>query len=495
MCPPPPARPKTFLNQIFSEEISHPGYYQSENKDDEGGDEPTSGGGKTNTGTLASDVSAPPGTPSMASSRSTAGLKGRRPGKRIAASPQQSARMLRAAERATPDGAGFNFFEHEGSPLARLRRADAAWKGGPSGALRVRAAEIEVGKAAAAAAAGAGAGAGTGTGAGGGVAALEQSFAALAQRTGTLEGRHKQVQAKVALLDNAFGSKASDWAQTVKHILIEREAASAAGGGGGKAGVRAGPKGGSKKTAAGGVSLQPVPSGSGNSNVRAGGGGGGGGIGSRGGNGAPHQPRDSGPGGPAETPVTTASGAGAGNGNGYEVAAGRPNTTHASGRATSTSTPKASSQGADASCTTPEVVQASHAPQGCATLVSGRCPACNEMEERCTRLEARVLESERALALLQSKASSATVAAAAAEADAAKALETVVLAAKTESNKREADALDGRQRGFGGNWAPRASVEKLASDLKQLSENTKDSEDALALVDHGLRGVRDEVCT
>lgn len=322
--------------------------------------------------------------------------------------------------------------------------------------------------------------------AGGGVAALEQSLASLAQRTGTLEGRHKQVQAKVALLDNAFGSKASDWAQTVKYILAEREASA---GGGGKACVRAGTKGG-KKTAAGVVApQQPVPSGSGSNNIRGGGGGGGGG---RGGFGAIHHPRESGPGGLTETSLT-GSGAGGGNESGHVVAGGA-STTHTSGQATSTSVPKPFPQGADASCTTPEVVQASHASQGCATLVSGRCSACMETEERCTGLEARVLESERALALFQSKVKAATVAAAAAEIDATKALKTAVVAAKTES-KREADTVDGRQRGFGGNWASKASVEKLASDLKQLSEKTKDGEDALALVDHGLRGVRDEVCT
>lgn len=60
--------------------------------------------------------------------------------------------MLRPADWPTPDNPGLEVYGHEGSPLARLRMADAAWKGGKSGALRVRAAEIEVGKAAAAAA-------------------------------------------------------------------------------------------------------------------------------------------------------------------------------------------------------------------------------------------------------------------------------------------------------------------------------------------------------
>ncbi|CAM9692254.1 unnamed protein product, partial [Discosporangium mesarthrocarpum] len=44
----------------------------------------------------------------------------------------------------------------------------------------------------------------------------------LSQRTGTMEGRHKIVQSKVAQLDNALGLKAADWGQTLSGILMER---------------------------------------------------------------------------------------------------------------------------------------------------------------------------------------------------------------------------------------------------------------------------------
>ncbi|CAM9450931.1 unnamed protein product [Choristocarpus tenellus] len=44
----------------------------------------------------------------------------------------------------------------------------------------------------------------------------------LSQRTGTMEGRHKIVQSKVAQLDNALGLKAQDWGQALSSILAER---------------------------------------------------------------------------------------------------------------------------------------------------------------------------------------------------------------------------------------------------------------------------------
>ena len=326
---------------------------------------------------------------------------------------------------------------------------------------------------------GVGSGVGLGRGGGGGNAAAAEpmlALNALAQRTGTLEGRHKQVQAKVALLDNAFGPKASDWAQTIKAFLQEREAISRGGGG---------------RAAAAGV--RPT-----------GGGGGGGGSGLSGsGNGSKGGKKMLGVDAPVFSPQSariSSRGAGAG------AAAGAPVVAAGASRIESAPEVVGTAQGDDAAVAGAAGAAAAAGP-GAGKAEGGveiGCAACAQTQERCSRLEKRVAESERALSLLQSRtaaaATAATAAATTAAADAVRAWEVEESSRRDVAAEKAASAdLLGRQQkaaaaaGGGGNWASKASLEKLAGELRLLSERAKDGEDTLALVDHGLKGVRDEV--
>eukprot|EP00903_Cladosiphon_okamuranus_P010438 g9874.t1 len=326
---------------------------------------------------------------------------------------------------------------------------------------------------------GVGGGIGLGRGSGGGNAAATEpmlALNALAQRTGTLEGRHKQVQAKVALLDNAFGPKASDWAQTIKAFLQEREATAGGGArvaatairpaGGGVSGSGSGSKGGKKTLGIDAPVFSPQTAR--NSSKAYGKGNLHGGVGA---------------------------GAGAAAGSSVVAAAGAR-------RVESVTEVVRAAQGDDVA-----IAGAAEAATAGARDGGGDngCAACAQTRERCDRLEKRVAESETALSLLQRRtaaaATAATVAATTAAADAVKAWEV------EESSRRDAAAekavssdLLGRQQkaaaaaaGGGGNWASKASLEKLAGELRQLSEKAKDGEDTLALVDHGLKGVREEM--
>ncbi len=315
---------------------------------------------------------------------------------------------------------------------------------------------------------GAGGGVGMGRAGGGGGAAVSDpllALSALAQRTGTLEGRHKQVQAKVALLDNAFGPKASDWAQTIKAFLQEREAA-AGGAGRGAAAARSAGGGSAGKGAKRTLTV--------------------------------------------DAPVFCPQSAISGSSKGSSKASAPGGVGEASGPVVVVASTKRVES-------TPEVVRPARdaAVAGENSAAAGRtagggegenpsgCAACAETRERCSRLEKRVAEAEGALSLVQSKLAAA---AAAAAADAIKAWEA------EESDRRDAAAaaaaadkaasLDaGRQQkaaasattGGGGNWASKTSVDKLTAELRQLSKRAKDGEDTVALVDHGLEGVRDEV--
>ncbi|CAM9656697.1 unnamed protein product, partial [Sphacelaria rigidula] len=298
------------------------------------------------------------------------------------------------------------------------------------------------------------------------VSALEQSLSALVQRTGTLEGRHKQVQAKVALLDSAFGAKASDWAQTVRDILVEREAGGKAGGTGSSIIGRAAKKGG-KNSAAGG---------SAGAGIRA--------TASQQVSGSTlgdECTNNSFRGASADSNISSSSNS-----------KGGPGTLGmTSGSSTTTTTTTATSQ----------------------STITSRCTSCTQVEERCARLEARVLESERATSLLRQQTieanSLAAAAAAAADSGASKAAEAASAAAAAATAAREAAAMakadydatataadaggGGRHQQQRGASSVGLSVDKVAGDLKQLSERVKEGEDALVLVDHGLRSVREEV--
>lgn len=334
---------------------------------------------------------------------------------------------------------------------------------------------------------GVGGGVGLGRAGGGGSAAEAEPLVALnalAQRTGTLEGRHKQVQAKVALLDNAFGPKASDWAQTIKAFLQEREAA---------VGVAAVPRGAGRAAA-------PVPA------VHSAPGGGGGKGGKR------KLAVDA----PVFSPRVARTGCGSGGApaEGGEAATltGLPSLPLdvVAGTKYDKSAPETVGATridgtAEANCKASAVASEATERAGGRDKVVDRCIACAEAQERCSRLEKRVEEVEGALAALQSKAATMTSAATTAVADAVKAWEAA------ENNRRDAAAEKaassssgslGRQQkappatsggGGAGNWASKSSLEKLAGELRHLSERTRDGEDAVALVDHGLKGVRDEV--
>lgn len=297
----------------------------------------------------------------------------------------------------------------------------------------------------------------------GGNAAPEPLVAltALAQRTATLEGRHKQLQAKVALLDNSFGPKASDWAQTIKAFLQER-VSEPAGGVGGRAAVTVGTRGKGGKRGLGIDAPAFYPQ-------------------------------------SAAQRSTAAVCASANTGPGQGAAAPAPAPAPA---------PSVVVEGAKHEESAPEVVGAaqgdstaaaeSTAAKGTATATTAgqlhRCAGCAETQERCNRLERRVAESERALSLLQSQAAAV---AAATEATAALERRRSAAAAATSAAEKAASldqkAVATAAAGGGGNWASKTSVEKLAAALRQLAARTKDGEDALALVDHGLKGVREEV--
>ncbi|CAM9394148.1 unnamed protein product [Ectocarpus sp. 6 AP-2014] len=307
-----------------------------------------------------------------------------------------------------------------------------------------------------------GSGGGVKGGAGGNAAAEPiAALTALAQRTGTLEGRHKQLQAKVALLDNSFGPKASDWAQTIKAFLQERVTEPAAGAAG-RAAVTVGTRGKGGKRGLGIDAPAFVPQ-------------------------------------SAAQRSTAAVCASASSGPGQGAARAAP----------PAPAPSVDVEGAKHEESAPEVVGAvqgdstaatkSMAAKGAATATAAaagklhRCAGCAETQERCSRLEKRMTESERALSLLQSQAA----AAAATEATAALESRRMAAAAATAAAEKAA-SLDQKAAataavGGGGNWASKTSVEKLTAALRQLAARTKDGEDALALVDHGLRGVREEM--
>ena len=423
-------------------------------------------------------------------------------------------------------------------------------------------------------------GAGGGGGGGGGTAGLEQTLAALAQRTGTLEGRHKQVQAKVALLDNAFGSKAADWAQTIKLIISERDAATATGraaaaaagaatpaarGRGGGAGAT---KGGKKPSVAADV-IHSKPK-----QVRDGGdvfGGVGSGSGCMAvgtGAAASQQSREATPAAAGGASETSAAGSGSGNGGGsasQRVVREKPtassliddqgdgnrackepvhgnrlprlsplpasatspgederinaNGGNGVGAAAAAAGPTPSQRDHDQVTHPPEPNENESRQNQAATAAAvaavavDPCAACAETKKRCGRLEARIAESEQALLRLRGEAASATASATAAvgavealeKAAAAAAAATAAAAEATaaESRRRDANALlteAGRQHkaaagggGGGGNWASKGALEKLMIEVNRLSERTKDSEDSVALLDHGLKGIRDEV--
>ncbi|CAM9127268.1 unnamed protein product [Ectocarpus sp. 12 AP-2014] len=308
-----------------------------------------------------------------------------------------------------------------------------------------------------------GSGGGVKGGAGGNAAAEPiAALTALAQRTGTLEGRHKQLQAKVALLDNSFGPKASDWAQTIKAFLQERGSEPAAGVAG-RAAVTVGTRGKGGKRGLGIDAPAFVPQ-------------------------------------SAAQRSTAVACASASSGPGQGAARAAP----------PAPAPSVDVEAAKHEESAPEVVWAaqgdstaaaeSTAAKGAATATATaaaagklhRCAGCAETQERCSRLEKRVAESERALSLLQSQA-----AAAATEATVALESRRTAAAAATAAAEKAA-SLDQKAAataagGGGGNWASKSSVEKLAAALRQLTARTKDGEDALALVDHGLRGVREEM--
>ena len=371
-----------------------------------------------------------------------------------------------------------------------------------------------------------GAGGRCGNGSGIVATSLEESVAALAQRTGTLEGRHKQVQAKVALLDNAFGSKASDWAQTIKTILAERE--KMIGGGMGKAGgVRSAAKSGKMSTTMSSQAAQARIGGSGVTGT----GGRGGYVGTaREGAGALPQQREGSPAvelDPAVTAVAAATvgtrdsanqGVQGGRGGGLQPGAegGRIDELRTADKASDLPPSMRRPRGAEnamvanddeqdyivptGKANSPPVVAVSkdvpsfgakNVPPSGSSLAIDRCARCAETEQRCSKIEARVSEWEQSFMVVQ-KEVAAAAANAQATSDAVKVLETTAVA---EKNKLEANDGPSRQdkTTASANWASKSSVEKLANDLRQLSGRMRDGEDALALVDHGLEGVRDQV--
>lgn len=342
------------------------------------------------------------------------------------------------------------------------------------------------------------------------VSALEQSLSALVQRTGTLEGRHKQVQAKVALLDSAFGAKASDWAQTVRDILVEREAGGKAGGTGSSIIGRAAKKGG-KNSAAGGsagagirttasqqVSGSTLGDECTNNSFRGA---------SADSNISSSSNSKGGPGTLGMTVALKTSGAAFTKREANERSTGPVDTTGRGGREGIVATSRSSSVESGSSTTTTTTTATSQ------STITSRCTSCTQVEERCARLEARVLESERATSLLRQQTieanSLAAAAAAAADSGASKAAEAASAAAAAATAAREAAAMakadydatataadaggGGRHQQQRGASSVGLSVDKVAGDLKQLSERVKEGEDALVLVDHGLRSVREEV--
>lgn len=369
-----------------------------------------------------------------------------------------------------------------------------------------------------------------GSGGGTGAPSLEESIAALSQRTGTLEGRHKQVQAKVALLDNAFGSKASDWAQTLKSILAEREKGGGGGvgrGGGGRSANKSGKKSVSTSShaaqarIAGGIKGCGVSSGSTRCGDDCG-------DSAKDSSGAPQQHHEGGVASGTALAVAAATlntGGGAIRGGrggrdrdisssgGYSIEERHtvdegsdsvpstvlPNvsantiTTSSDENAASVSTKKGNSAPVEVAMkettSTPGV---KISPLVGSSLASDRCARCAETEKRCAKLEARVSEWEQALLGFQKEVS---VAAANAQAafGAVQAAESAPAAAERDKVEAGGGACRPDKVPGNANWASKSSVEKLASDLRQLSERARDGEDALALVDHGLKGVRDEV--
>lgn len=356
---------------------------------------------------------------------------------------------------------------------------------------------------------------------GGAVSTLEQSLAALVQRTGTLEGRHKQVQAKVALLDNVLGPKASDWAQTVRDILADREAAAAAAGGsgagaGGKTSAFSGrvvkKVGKSSSAHTGGIS-QSLPQSDDYANARARGVSADSNSSSRSRPGAKEDAgatnRDSGSNSAATTNSSTSSNVPCMNG-----LAGATKSSAASTKREANPPP---TQPTDATRGRREGTTTSASRAGpvlntnaaADQSLTRRCGTCAVTEERCTQLEARVSESERAMSLLRKQTAEAHAQARAATAasevgikkasEAASAADASAAAAGTAAAEAAAMAKADAEAGGRGHHQHKAtgsmgsSLEKLAVDLKQLSERMKEGEDALALVEHGLTGVRDEV--
>ncbi|CAB1097553.1 unnamed protein product [Ectocarpus sp. CCAP 1310/34] len=288
------------------------------------------------------------------------------------------------------------------------------------------------------------------------------ALTALAQRTGTLEGRHKQLQAKVALLDNYFGPKASDWAQTIKAFLQERVSEPAAGVAR-RAAVTVGTRGKGGKRGLGIDAPAFVPQSAAQRSTAA--------VcasaSSGPGQGAARAPP------PAPAPSVDVEGAK------HEESA--PEVVGAAQGDSTAAAESTAAKGAATSTATAAAVGKLH-----------HCAGCAETQESCSRLEKRVAESERALSSLQSQA-----AAAATEATAALESRRTAAAAATAAVEKAASlyqkAAATAAAGGGGNWASKTSVEKLAAALRQLAARTKDGEDALALVDHGLRGVREEM--
>lgn len=384
----------------------------------------------------------------------------------------------------------------------------------------------------------------------GNLSSLEQNFSTLAQRTGTLEGRHKQVQAKIALLDSAFGSKASDWAQTVRDILVEREVAAVASGsgsiikGGGSRGAGRGGKKPNINNASNAnnntVVLSNAPQTSQGDENSSGRGTGNGACKRSIGITSQHsRDAESVASSPESSPILSR----LGNGKSGERE-GKGDDAHAAGRDTNrvngtsdltlgSTLPSAAAASTSEGLATvgksghiisatsddvafgqqevgplptageasqpPEVVEPT--PEG-KPVSSSPCASCMETEERCVRLERRVLQYERELKLLQDQvadavgqAAGAVAVATAAQTGMSKAVEA---ASAAESSvmviRKEADGSDGRLRATAAaNSATKSLMEKVAGDVRILAERTKEGEDALALVDHGLRTLREEV--
>lgn len=358
-----------------------------------------------------------------------------------------------------------------------------------------------------------------GIGGGTGAPSLEESVAALSQRTGTLEGRHKQVQAKVALLDNAFGSKASDWAHTLKSILAERERGAGGGmgkGGGSRSSNKSGKKSVSTSSHAAQARIAGGSKGCGACSDDCG-------DSAKDGSGTPQQHHEGGVAlGTALTVAATTLSTGGGANRGghgrrerdisssggcsiegtYTIDGGSDpisnvlgNTITASSdeNAASVSTKKGNPVPVEMAVReTTSTAGDKKLPLVGSGLSSDRCARCAKTEKRCAKLEARVSEWEQALLGFQKEVSMAAANAQAAFA-AVQAAESATASAERDEVEVGAGACRPDKVPGNPNWASKSSVEKLASDLRQLSERARDGEDALALVDHGLKGVRDEV--